>query len=249
MPTRRASRTARRFDDDASPAQRAVREVAAAVRAGRPLSNAAFDHLLPLELRKVSDDYWTPLPVIRRVAEWLRAERVRTLVDIGSGAGKFCVATALLAPCRVIGLEQRASLVEAARTLAARFEVDDRVRFIAGDFGDTPTPAADAYYVFNPFGEYAFGAARDADDGVTFSEERYTRDVDALTRFLSRAPVGTLVITYNGFGADLPASYQERRVDLSFRGALRLWKKRPPSARPRTSFRIGLPIVEPPDGG
>lgn len=247
MPSRRPSRFSRRFDDGLSTQQRAIREVAASVRAGRPLANAAFDHVLPPELRKVSADYWTPLPVIRRVAAWLRAERVRSVVDIGSGAGKFCVATALLAPCRIVGLEERPSLVAAARTLAQRFEVDDRVRFLTGAFGDAPTPAADAYYVFNPFGEYRFGTARDAEDGVTFTEQRYASDVDALRRLFLRAPAGTLVVTYNGFGADMPASYEPLRVDVSFRGALRLWKKRAPSTRPRTSFRLKLPIVEPPD--
>ncbi|MGE3468795.1 MAG: hypothetical protein AB7O28_00515 [Vicinamibacterales bacterium] len=211
------------------------------------MSDAAFDQFLPPELRHVSDDYWTPLPVVRRVAAWLRAERIGTLVDIGSGAGKFCVTTALLAPCRVIGLEQRPSLVAAAEALASLFEVDDRVRFVTGAFGDVPTPLGDAYYLFNPFGEYAFSPLQDADDAVTFSEQGYTRDVDATTRFLARARPGTVVITYNGFGADPPPSYEQTRVDLGFRGALRLWKKRRPSTRARTSFRLHLPETEPID--
>lgn len=210
------------------------------------MEESAFDRFLPPDLRRVSEDYWTPLPVVRRVAAWLRAERVETLVDIGSGAGKLCVMTALLTRCRIVGLEVRPSLVAAAQALAARFEVDDRVRFVAGGFGRTPTPAADAYYLFNPFGEYEFDALLDADDGVTFSDAQFAFDVDAAVRFFARAPVGTRVITYNGFGADLPASYEQERVDLNFRGALRLWRKRAPSTRPRTSFRLRLPIVEPP---
>lgn len=231
-----------------SPAQRAAAEAAAALRRGDPAADASFDRLLPAELRKVSSDYWTPMPVIRRVAGWLRAERVDTLVDIGSGAGKFCVATALLTSCRVVGLEQRPSLVAVARSLAALLEVDDRVRFVEGAFGDVPTPAASAYYLFNPFGEYAFSPARDLDDGIAFSEQAYTRDVDALTRFLARAPVGTMVVTLNGFGADPPPSYEQIRVDLTQRAALRLWKKRAPSRAARTSFRLYMPIVEPPTG-
>jgi predicted RNA methylase len=211
------------------------------------MSDAAFDQFLPPELRHVSDDYWTPLPVVRRVAAWLRAERIGTLVDIGSGAGKFCVTTALLAPCRVIGLEQRPSLVASAEALASLFEVDDRVRFVTGAFGDVPTPLGDAYYLFNPFGEYAFSPLQDADDAVTFSEQGYTRDVDATTRFLARARPGTVVITYNGFGADPPPSYEQTRVDLGFRGALRLWKKRRQPTRARTSFRLHLPEIEPID--
>lgn len=217
------------------------------LRTGRALSDAAFDRLLPAELRTVSDDYWTPLPVIRRVAAWLRAERVDTVVDIGSGAGKFCVAAALMSRCRIVGLERRASLVASAQVLAALFEVDDRVRFVTGAFGDVSTPAADAYYLFNPFGDYTFSPARDADDDVVFSEQAYARDVDQTIRFLARAPIGTVVITYNGFGGDLPASYEPLRVDVSFRGALRLWKKRRPRGGVRRSFRRFMPEVEPID--
>jgi len=219
--------------DGSGATRRAAGVVAAALREGRGRANAAFDRLLPAELREVSEDYWTPIPVVRRVAAWLRAERVRTVVDIGSGAGKFGVATALLAPCHVIGLEQRPALVAEARALAALFGVDDRVRFEHGSFGVTPTPAGDAYYLFNPFVEYGFRSARYADAGVVFSEPARRRDVAAMRRFLSTAPVGTVVITYNGFGGDVPPSYGQMRVDLSFRGPLRLWKKQPRPARVR----------------
>lgn len=250
MSSRRPARASARhaLAEGRSPAERLAAEAAVALRRGDPVADAAFDRLLPAELRKVSSDYWTPMAVIRRVAGWLRAERVDAIVDIGSGAGKFCVATALLTSCRVVGLEQRPSLVAVARSLASIFEVDDRVRFVEGSFGDVPTPAASAYYLFNPFGEYAFSPARDLDDGVAFSEETYTRDVDALTRFLARCPAGTLVVTLNGFGADPPPSYEQIRVDLTQRAALRLWKKRAPSRTARTSFRLYMPEVEPPGG-
>lgn len=249
MARHRPARGARRdtFDDEPSAAQRAAQAAIAALRRGDPGADAAFDRLLPGELRTVSSDYWTPMAVVRRVAGWLRAERVDTLVDIGSGAGKFCVATALLTPCRVIGLEHRASLVTVARSLAERMHVADRVTFVEGAFGEVPTPAASAYYLFNPFGEYEFSTARDLDDGIAYSDQAYARDVDALTRFLARAPIGTVVVTLNGFGADPPASYELLRVDLTHRAALRLWKKRAPSGAARTSFRLFLPSLEPPD--
>jgi predicted RNA methylase len=174
----------------------------------------------------MSDQYWTPLPVIQRAAAWLRETQVRTVVDIGSGAGKFCVATAILAPCRFIGLEQRSSLVDSARSLAELFDVDDRVTFLRGDVGLTPTPVGDAYYLFNPFGTYAFDSARFAEPGVGFSAETYARDVRAVTRTLSLAPYGTIAITYNGFGGKMPERYEQIDEDLTAPRALRLWRKR-----------------------
>lgn len=210
-----------------------VQRAADALRAGDAGADRLFDALLPPALRDVSDDYWTPAPVVRQVAAWLRAEHIGTIVDIGSGAGKFCVALALLTPCRVIGLEHRPSLVAVARDLATRFGVGAQVTVIEGAFGAVPTPAADAYYLFNPFTEYPVASAAAAADDITFTRETWRRDVEAMTRFLAALPVDTRVVTYNGFGRYPPRTFEQTRVDLSFRGPLRLWTKRAAPPRPR----------------
>jgi predicted RNA methylase len=200
--------------------------VAEALRAGRCPPDRAFDRFLPDELRVVSGQYWTPLGVAKRVAEWLDELNVRTVVDIGSGAGKFCVAAALAGHCHFIGLEQRSRLVASARTLARVFGVDDRVSFIEGAFGDIATPIADAYYLYNPFGEYRFGSRDHFDRGLELSDKRHARDVAAVEDLLQRARVGTCVLTYNGFGGRVPASYQQIRVDDEMPNGLRLWRKK-----------------------
>jgi SAM-dependent methyltransferase len=211
-------------------ARRAARKVAKLLRAGRSPGDDAFDCFLPPELREVSAEYWTPLRVVRRAAAWLREIEARTVVDVGSGAGKFCVAAALIARCRFIGVEKRRSLVGAARELAGIFGVDGRVAFVHGDLPDAMAIAADAYYFFNPFGDYELYSTRFAEPGVTFGPETYTADVGAATTLLSHAPAGTFVITYNGFGGPLPAAYEQLDIAARMPGTLRLWKKR--GARP-----------------
>jgi predicted RNA methylase len=173
----------------------------------------------------VSNQYWTPLVVAKRAAEWLDDLNVRTVVDIGSGAGKFCVAAALAGHCHYTGLEQRSQLVASARTLARLFEVDDRVSFVEGALGDIATPAADAYYLYNPFGEYLFGSKEHVNSDVERSDERYARDVAAVQELLQRARFGTCVLTYNGFGGRVPSSYQQIRLDNDMPNELRLWRK------------------------
>ena len=210
---------------DARNPRRAARLVSAALRSGRPSANDAFDRFLPEELRAVSDKYWTPVPVIRQAALWLRETGVEDVVDIGSGAGKFCVAAALLTRCRFVGLEHRASLVDASRDLAGAFEVNDRVSFIRGELAQSTDLPAAAYYFFNPFGDYSFESERFAEPGLTFTPETHRRDIAAVHALLSRAPDGTFLITYNGFGGKVPSDY--RQIDMTSRlpGTLRLWKK------------------------
>lgn len=202
-----------------------LERVAAALRARECLADRSFDRFLPYELWRVSRQFWTPLVVALRVAEWLDAFAIKTAVDIGAGAGKLCVASSLASRCDFTGLEQRPRLVEAARSLAQLFGVEDRVRFIQATVSQDRIPEAEAYYLYNPFGENLFGPHEHLDDEVELSHERYRRDVASVETFLHEAPVGTYVIKYNGFGGRMPASYEEVRVDRTMPNLLRMWRK------------------------
>jgi len=203
----------------------APQRVADALRTGRCPADRAFDRFLPDSLRVISVQYWTPLVVAKRAAEWFDDLNVRTVVDIGSGAGKFCVVAALVGRCRFTGLEQRPRLVDSARALARLFDVDDRVRFVQGALGSISTPVADAYYLYNPFGEYLFPSHDHVEKHGEPRGARYARDVAAVQALLRRARFGTCVLTYNGFGGHLPPNYQQIRVDNKLPNALQLWRK------------------------
>jgi len=202
--------------------------VADALRAGVCPSDRAFDRFLPYRWRLASGQHWTPLVVALKVARWLDALAVKTVVDIGSGAGKFCVAAALASHCDFTGIEQRPRLVEAAGGLARTFGVQDRARFVQGILEQCSLPEADAYYLYNPFGENLFGPdgldGRLGDD-VELSEERYERDVAFMEAFLERARVGTYIIKYNGFGGRMPPTYDLIRVDRGMSNVLSVWRK------------------------
>jgi len=220
---------------DPSPRKGAAQYLAEAMRTGSCPKDRSFDRFLPEPLRLVSREYWTPLAVAKRAAEWAEELGVRTVVDIGSGAGKFCVAGALFSKCRFTGLEQYSSLVTSARALVDLFNLDDRVSFVAGALGTVPAPIGDAYYFFNPFGEYRLGADHPSEAGAEFTDTRYADDVAAAEDLLRNVPVGTWILTYNGFGGRLPAGYELVRVDWELRGVLRLWRKQ--RDRPRHGAR------------
>jgi SAM-dependent methyltransferase len=202
-----------------------ARQIGDLLRGGQCPPDPTFDAFMPVDHRVVSRQFWTPLVVVLRAAKWLEAQGVRSVVDIGSGAGKFCVAAALASTCRFTGIEQRPSLVSTARALALAFEVDDRVTFIEGVFGEAELPEAEAYYMYNPFGENMFDEENRLDDGVELSEQRYDRDRRAATRLLEHAQVGTYLLTYNGFGGSIPDGYVVVRRDRELPNVLCLWKK------------------------
>ena len=205
-----------------------VRELAHAIRTGGRPDDELFDRFLPPRLRAASRVFWTPLAVAARAAAWFTELGVVTVVDIGSGAGKFCVAAALGGACRFIGLEQRPRLVTAAGRLARVFQVEDRVQFVVGALDPSIAPAVDVYYLFNPFGENRFGPEAHLDEDVELSEDRYQHDIAAVEELLRRAVPGTQVVTYNGFGGHVPDDYEQIRVDRTLPNMLRMWRKRGP---------------------
>jgi hypothetical protein len=206
-----------------------ARHVADALRARMCPSERSFDRFLPRELRSVSRQHWTPLVVALRVAEWLEDVAVESVVDIGSGAGKFCVATALASHCNFTGIEQRPRLVDAACALARIFAVDDRVRFIQGNLSECSIPEADVYYLYNPFLENLLEPDEHLDADIELSDERYMCDIDFVERLLERAAIGTYVIKYNGFGGRMPSTYDAFRVDREMPNVLRMWQKTRPT--------------------
>lgn len=196
-----------------------------ALRRGICPTDRAFDRFLPTGLRRVSRQYWTPLAAALRAAEWLDVTGARTVVDIGSGAGKFCVAAALAGRCSFIGVEHRPHLVDAARRLARTFGVDDRVRFVQRTLDEDDLPQADCYYLYNPYGENLLPPEEHLDAQVELSDERFERDVASTEAALDRAPVGTYVIKYNGFGGNLPPEYDQILIDRNLPNVLRMCRK------------------------
>lgn len=199
--------------------------LAAAIRSGQWPSDIEFDRFMARDLRSVSSRYWSQLAVAARAASWFDELGIETVVDIGSGAGKFCVASALAGRCTFLGLEHRHRLVTAARELAAAFGVGERVRFEHAEFGEVAAPQADAYYLYNPFGENLFGHDDCLDEEVALSTARFVRDTVAVEGLLRAAPVGTHVLTYNGFGGRVPANYSVVCTDRHLPCVLRMWRK------------------------
>jgi predicted RNA methylase len=164
------------------------------LRAGELVVDRVFDEVFPPSLRRASRMHWTPVEVAVRVARLLADPPDATILDVGSGIGKFCiVAAAALPKVRVRGVEHRAHFVTIAREAARKIGVD--VDFAHGTLDLCDPASVDGVYLFNPFAENLSSPEDRLDESVELGEERFRRDVEATERFLRRTRTGTRVVT------------------------------------------------------
>ncbi len=195
------------------------------LRAGQFVSDADFDCWLPAEQQTISDRFWTQVGVSIRVTRWLHERGIERVLDVGSGVGKFCVVGAMATPMVFTGVEQRPYLVEAARTLAARFGVAPRATFVTGRLEAVDFRDFDALYFYNPFGENRFPAADHLDDTVELDRKRFDRDIAEAEYLLERMPKGAHLATYNSYGGRVPDSFDLIHTKVAGHNLLRLWCK------------------------
>jgi len=177
-------------------------------------ADAAFDAVYPDWVRSRSKRHWTPVEVAQRAAELLVTDDNTRVLDVGSGAGKFCIIGALMTHGVFSGIEKRPDLVEVARAAANHFGAR-RTDFIHGDITSIDWRAFNAFYLFNPFLEYAEGLSG-AIDYIRFTSAR-----------LEAAPVGTRVATYHGYGGRMPAGFRCVWCEPKGSDFVEIWVKEP----------------------
>lgn len=198
--------------------------IASALREGRCIEDHAFDRVYPVHVRAVSSRFWTPVQVALTGARWLQAAGCQSLLDVGSGPGKFCTIASLAMGFVTMGVEQRPHLIALARTAANLYSAP--ARFELGTVEDIDPTGFDAWYFYNPFGENLYTDAERFDETVELSDDRCARDVAIVEGWLDRASVGSRVLTYHGFGGRMPDTYRLERCKYMRGGELRLWVKR-----------------------
>jgi predicted RNA methylase len=200
-------------------------EIRARLRAGELVPDADFDACLPAFVRAPSRRHWTQVEVVVSAARWLKEYGVRSVLDVGSGAGKFCVVGALSSAMSFTGLETREHLVVAARELSLRFGVARKVRFVSGGLDALDFRAFDALYFYNPFGEHSYPKRLRIDETIVLNLARQQEHIATAERLLRQMPKGTYLVTYNGFGGKVPDSFELLRARHTGASMLRLWRK------------------------
>lgn len=179
--------------------------VAGILRSGRVVPDDTFDEIYPDAIRHASPVHWTPIRLCARIVELLRLSPADRLLDVGAGAGKFCIVAAAMSRARVRGIERHPQLAAVAREAARRLKIE--VEIASGTFDGEDAANVDAAYFFNPFAEtILLPGVRDA--AADQFAGRAANDVAAAETFLGTARVGTRIVTFCGFGGTIPADYE-----------------------------------------
>jgi SAM-dependent methyltransferase len=185
------------------------------------IEDEKFDLIYSQQIRKLSSIFWTPVAVAAVAAKMLVTAPDTRVLDIGSGAGKFCLLGGSLTDGRFTGIELRSDLVAAARQVATDLGLAN-VEFIHGNVIDVDFTAYDAFYIFNPFEENMFDGHK-IDRAVPLSRELFKRYTNHVSTCLGARPLGTRVVTFAGYADDIPACYSCESA--LFGDDLKLWIK------------------------
>lgn len=186
--------------------------ICTALRQRRAIADERFDRLYPPAIRHRSEEHWTPVAVALQVSAWLDAAPGRAVLDIGSGVGKACHVGALASDKHWSGVERDPRLVRIATRAARDLGIEARTRFVAGEARELDWSRFGGVYLFNPF-----------DEDV--------QEIVGVERKLLTLHPGARVVTYYGFGGEMPVVFEmvERITDRS--GFLCLWIRRQTATR------------------
>jgi SAM-dependent methyltransferase len=185
-------------------------------------SDLQFHRLYPDAVHAQSSMHWTPLHVAREAAIFLAAEKNVKILDIGSGAGKFCLAAAYYQPGAFFyGVEQRAELVQYAEEAKILTGLPN-VFFLHKNITQTDLGEYDHFYFFNAFYENMNDEYK-IDEHIIYSKELYVSYNRFLYKQLDKKPSGTRLATFHSTEDEIPSSYHE--VGVSEDELLKFWIK------------------------
>jgi len=185
-------------------------------------SDKKFDSLYPEPIQEVAEKHWTPLDVAKKAANFLAVSDDVKVLDIGSGAGKFCLTAAHYHPLTLFyGVEQRAYLVEISNKIAKQLQLEN-IDFICDNITNIDFGKYDHFYFYNSFYENVQGTQK-IDSNITYSQELYNYYNRCLYRKLDKRPAGTRLVTYHSFGTEIPPDYEVVHTD--YNEYLKFWIK------------------------
>ena len=191
------------------------------LRAMKKVEAKLFDSIYPEDIRKLSEDHFTPIEMIKMASQFLVQKTGTKVLDIGSGAGKFCIVGATCTDGHFTGVEIREKLHLVANQVIQNRQLPN-IAFIHSNITQIDFTEYDAFYLYNPFFENIMSLDR-IDTSIEFSKSLYKEYSNCVKEKLDALPLGTRLVTYYSAYDEVPTSY--RIVDKVEIQKITMWEK------------------------
>lgn len=192
------------------------------LRLQKNIPDKEFDAIFPVEMRELSERHWTSVFVAKIAADYFCNRKPVKVLDIGSGAGKFCFVGATLHPSSEFhGIDIRQNFVDIANALKQEHKIPN-VSFVQQDVLQMDFSGYDGIYFFNSFQENIdFSSAIDSSSKV--SVEMYIAHTNHIFNELNKVPIGTKLVTYYSEDFYVPGSF--KLLSTHINGELKFYLK------------------------
>ncbi len=181
-----------------------------------------FDLIFEEQIQEAAGIHFTPVKVAKLAARYLAPQKDIKVLDIGSGAGKFCMIGSVCTEGSFFGVEQRERLHLEALRISQKYNLTN-VSFINTNITNIDFKDYDAFYIFNAFYENISLFGGSIDDDIELKRELYESYSLYVKEQLADMPIGTKLVTYFSFGKEIPDNYEINY--LAFDEKLKLWEK------------------------
>jgi SAM-dependent methyltransferase len=185
------------------------------------ITDEDFNRIYPHDIRVLSSKHWSPVAVAKAASEFLIDRPGARILDVGSGAGKFCMVGAAHTKGHFTGVEQRQHLVELSEKISILHGLR-RVKYLHANITDIDFRDYTAFYFYNSFYENV-NPVNKIDDTVQLDVQLYDSYSVYMVEQLSSLPSGTRFASYYTPSTVVPRSY--RLVDSLYDGLLNFWEK------------------------
>jgi hypothetical protein len=185
------------------------------------VTDKEFDSIYTFDIHNASEIHFTPVDVSIAAARYLAEVTGTRVLDVGSGAGKFCIIGASCTAGFFTGVEMRQSFNQAASDISEMYGLTN-VEFLQANITAVIFTDYDAFYIFNPFQENISISDR-INDEIPLNKSNYSEYSLYVRNQLDTMPPGTRLVTYFSNCKEIPDSYQ--LLGSEFSGKLKFWEK------------------------
>ena len=192
------------------------------IEKGISMKDDDFDGIYPEEVRPMAFTHFTPIEIAIRAAKFLVQKSGTKVLDIGSGAGKFCMIGSVCTNGHFTGVEQRDNLHLLAEQILKKYQLKN-INFINSNINQIEFSNYEAFYFFNPFYENIIQFEK-IDDAIDVKNDLYDEYSNYVKNQLDLMPLGTRLVTFFSAYDEVPISYQ--LISKDDRQKISMWEKK-----------------------